>query len=152
MATMELACELPNHFFGLLCHLLSAVLRMNNARLPSLPALLLAAVAFAVASGAGEGNPFCAECTAADWPKTTTIEPREMGIDLPSGPIVKGKGETVTTLDGNSQPVVARVYVTIGENALLLLPDGQLVPRKKGNLLPAIASSNPSTARCWENA
>ncbi|WP_425618532.1 DUF1570 domain-containing protein [Anatilimnocola sp. NA78] len=116
---------------------------MKTAQPPWLPPLMLLAVAILIGSGAGEGGSFFTECAAADWPPTTTVEPRDMGIDLPSGPIRKGKGETVTTLDASSQPVVAQGYVTIGDNAMLLLPDGQLVPRKKGEFSPSDRKFEP---------
>src|SRR5688572_26342417 len=68
---------------------------------------------------------------AADWPAPVSVPPRALGIDLPAGAVSKGKGETVTTLD-EGQLTVGRLYVNIGENAIILLPDGRLVPRKKG--------------------
>lgn len=83
-------------------------------------------------SGAGEGSSFCASCAAADWPRPVRVDPQLMGIDLPAGTIARGEGEAVTTHDQDQKPVVGRVHVKVGDNALILLPDGQIAPRKKG--------------------
>jgi hypothetical protein len=92
---------------------------------------LLVAVSL-LQGGAGEGSSFFADCAAADWPQPTRLDPQFLGIDLPAGTVTKGKGEAVTTHDQAMQPVVGRLYANVGANALVLLPDGQLAPRKKG--------------------
>ncbi len=92
---------------------------------------LLAAL-FCLASGAGEGSSYFDDCAAADWPQPTKLEPKFLGIDLPAGTVARGKGEAVTTHDHAMQPVVGRLYANVGVNALVLLPDGQLAPRKQG--------------------
>jgi hypothetical protein len=81
---------------------------------------------------------------AADWPKPVTVNPRDLGIDLPMGTVVKGKGETVTTHNPEGQPTVGRIHVKIGDNAMVLLPDGQLVPRKKGEFAPTDRKFEPA--------
>jgi hypothetical protein len=102
--------------------------------------VFLVLVAVVGGSGAGEGS----TCQAADWPPTIKLAPAEFGIDLPPGKVIKGQGEAVTTHDDGNQPVVAKVYVTIGENALLLLPDGQLAPRKQGEFAPTDRKFEPA--------
>jgi hypothetical protein len=83
-------------------------------------------------------------CPAADWPAPVKIDPQVMGIDLPSGTVTKGKGEAVTTHDTASQPVVGKIYCNVGSSALILLPDGQLVPRKKGEFAPTDRKFEPA--------
>lgn len=75
--------------------------------------------------------------------KPFTIPPREMGLDLPSGPITRGGG-SVLTYDDRQQPVVGQVYVRVGGSLVVLLPDGQLVVRKD--------SEAPSTDRKFVEA
>lgn len=88
--------------------------------------------------------PLVPAVSVADWPQPVTVSPRDLGIDLPSGPVTKSKGEAVTTHSATSGPVVGKLYVTIGENALVLLPDGQLVPRKKGEFAPTERKFEPA--------
>jgi len=64
------------------------------------------------------------------------ISPKDMGIDLPSAEVRLG-GEVVSTYDRNQEPIVGQVYCWIGENAVILAPDGQLLPRKKGEFAPS---------------
>ncbi|WP_254507559.1 DUF1570 domain-containing protein [Anatilimnocola floriformis] len=108
------------------------------------PWTAVAAVMLLVVSGAGEGRTFCAGCAATDWPAPVRIAPESMGIELAAGPMTKGKGEAVTTHDKNSQPVVGRLYVAIGTGALILLPDGQIVARKKGEFAPTDRKFEPA--------
>lgn len=89
------------------------------------PLLLLAAVACTCCAA-------CADSAAADWPAPVKLDPQFLGIDLPSGAVTKGASEAVTTHDHASQPVVGRMYANVGSSAIVLLPDGQLAPRKKG--------------------
>lgn len=80
----------------------------------------------------------------ADWPPPVKIDPQVMGIDLPAGTVTKGTGEVVTTHDAASQPTVGKIYCRVGPNALLLLPDGQIVPRKKGEFSPTDRKFEPA--------
>jgi hypothetical protein len=86
---------------------------------------------------------FIAASPTADWPAPVSVPPRALGIDLPAGDVSKGKGETVTTLDAG-ELTVGRLYVNIGENAMILLPDGRLVPRKKGEFSPSDRKFEPA--------
>jgi len=70
---------------------------------------------------------------AADSPTVFKVPPQEMGFDLPPGEVRRGKGETVQTNDEAGKAVVGRLHVAIGEGALVLLPDGELVVRKAGS-------------------
>ena len=116
------------------------------------PRYWTAALILFVASGAGEGSArytgcptgLSAVCVAADWPAAARVPPEAMGIDLPSGPVSKGKGEAVTTHDTAKQPVVGKIYVNVGTAALILLPDGQIVPRKKGEFAPTDRKFEPA--------
>lgn len=70
---------------------------------------------------------------AAGQEAPAPVTPRDFGIDLPSGPIEPGKQQSVATLDDDGQPVIGRIHVRVGESAIVLLPDGQLVGRKAGD-------------------
>lgn len=61
------------------------------------------------------------------------VDPRDLGLDLPDGEVRCGKGEVVQTNDEAGRPVVGRLHVAIGDAAIVLLPDGQLVVRKEGS-------------------
>lgn len=64
------------------------------------------------------------------------IDPRPYGIDLAPGPLQPGNEQIVTTNDEAGELVVGRVHVRIGDGAIVMLPDGQLVTRKAGQFSP----------------
>lgn len=72
-----------------------------------------------------------------------SFDPAQFGFDLPAGPVRQGKGATVTTADADGKPVVARLHVAIGEGAIVMLPDGQLVARKAGEFTPSEKKFEP---------
>ena len=57
------------------------------------------------------------------------LSPASFGFDIPVGHVTPCDWETAET-EVAGQPVVARVHVKVGENFVLLLPDGQLVARR----------------------
>jgi hypothetical protein len=65
-----------------------------------------------------------------------TFDPRSLGIDLPPGIVRPGENVAVTTTDLAGQPVVGRLHVRVGDGAIVLLPDGELVPRRAGEFEP----------------
>jgi hypothetical protein len=77
--------------------------------------------------------------------QTKTVDPRTYGIDLPAGEITPGKGATVTTADEMGSPVVGRLHVQVGDGAVVLLPDGQLVARPAGKFAPTDRPFAPAT-------
>jgi hypothetical protein len=82
-------------------------------------------------------------CSALAQDDQRTIDPRQFGIDLPTGRVVAGNGETVLTDDDGGQPVVGRLHVRIGDAAVILLPDGQLVSRAAGRFSPTDRKFEP---------
>ena len=60
------------------------------------------------------------------------IDPRLYGLELAPGPLRPTKGEVAATVDETGSPVMARIHVRVGDGAVVLLPDGQLVARKSG--------------------
>lgn len=79
----------------------------------------------------------CAGDSTFSQSAPVNVDPRPFGIDLAPGPVSPGKEQTVTTAGPEGQPpTVGRVHVRVGEGALVLLPDGQLVPRKAGEFAP----------------
>jgi len=70
--------------------------------------------------------------TAAAQEKPKLVDPRLYGLELDPGPLRPTKGEVATTEDGEGRAVVGRIHVRIGDGAVILLPDGQLVARKAG--------------------
>ena len=57
------------------------------------------------------------------------VDPRPYGFEMPAGRLELGAGKRVTTLDDQGRSVIAKVYVTVGDYQVLLLPDGQLTAR-----------------------
>ena len=64
------------------------------------------------------------------------VDPALFGLELPEAPIALGKGSRVLTVDANGRQVVARLYLAAGEQAVVLLPDGQLQTRAAQTLQP----------------
>lgn len=58
-----------------------------------------------------------------------TIDPREFGLEIPSGPVSAGDGRRVVTNDAEGNSVIAKLHVDVGEHRLVMLPNGQLVTR-----------------------
>jgi hypothetical protein len=89
----------------------------------SLLRLFLAVGALEVCSARGEdsGNELA-----------SNVDPKLFGLDLPPGPVLPAHGRNVTTLDADGRLVVARLHVGIGDAAVVMLPDGQLAVRKRG--------------------
>lgn len=69
--------------------------------------------------------------TATAQEAAGTIEPREFGLEIPAGRLVAGAGRNVVTDDAEGKSVVAKVHVDVGDNRLVMLPDGQLVTRSQ---------------------
>lgn len=59
------------------------------------------------------------------------VDPREFGFDIPPGTVRAGSGEAVTTADDGGNPVVGKLLVDVGDNRIVILPDGRLVARPK---------------------
>jgi len=64
------------------------------------------------------------------------VDPQAFGFDLPAGEVRPGGREAVNTRDEAGEPTVGRVHVRVGEHAIVLLPDGQLVARRAGEFSP----------------
>lgn len=89
---------------------------------PSLVALWLPALLLAATAHGQDAGP--------------TIDPRDFGLDLPAGILKRGAGDVVQTADDAGQPQVGKIHVRVGDGAVILLPDGQLVARKAGQFSP----------------
>jgi hypothetical protein len=57
------------------------------------------------------------------------LDIRGYGFDIPPGEVAAGANAVVRTRDRYGDAVLARVHVNIGDNRIVLLPDGQLVAR-----------------------
>ncbi len=75
--------------------------------------------------GIGVGNVCRAQAVGA------YVDPKLYGVDLPPGPVQSGNGRTVTTMNGDGMLVTGRLHVQIGDGAVVMLPDGQLVIRNQ---------------------
>ena len=75
------------------------------------------------------------------------VDPRPFGVELPPGIITTGNNQAVTTADDAGRPVVGRVHVQVGEGAVILLPDGELVVRKKGDFQLTDRKFQPLTTK-----
>lgn len=69
------------------------------------------------------------------------IDPSEFGLEIPPGPVSKGGEQRVLTTDTTGQSVVGRLYATVGDHQIVLLPDGSLVARTQRDA--------PQTERPW---
>jgi len=73
------------------------------------------------------------------------VDPSVFQLDIPAGPIQLGKGARVLTADGEGRQVVARLYFTAGNQAVVLLPDGQLQTRAAQQIQPTERPFVPQT-------
>ncbi|MEX0819330.1 MAG: DUF1570 domain-containing protein [Pirellulaceae bacterium] len=62
---------------------------------------------------------------------TRFVDPREFGLDIPSGPIHQRQGEAVATADDDGHPTIAKLHVDVGDYRIVMLPDGLLTARHK---------------------
>jgi hypothetical protein len=107
-----------------------------------LPALLSRSLAFLAALGL-LATAICPPVPGQDAPRI--IDPRLYGLELDPGPLRPTKGEVAATHDDAGNPVMARIHVRIGDGAVVLLPDGQLVARKAGQFTNTDRPFVPST-------
>lgn len=77
---------------------------------------------------------FCATIVFAQL-EIRRVDPREFGLDVPSGPVSEG-GQTVTTTDEAGSPVIGKTHVNVGDHRIVLLSDGQLVARHQRDAMP----------------
>ena len=66
---------------------------------------------------------------SASAQEPVSVNPRSFGFEIPIGPAAPGNNQFVLTAGQDGNPVVAKVYVTIGEHRIVMLPDGRLVAR-----------------------
>jgi hypothetical protein len=57
---------------------------------------------------------------------------KAQGLEIPAGPVSPGGGQCVLVRTEGGAEVAAKVYVNVGEQRVLLLPDGRLVARSAG--------------------
>jgi hypothetical protein len=70
-----------------------------------------------------------AENVVVAQPIGRILDIRGYGVDIPPGEVAAGDDAVVRTRDRYGDLVLARVHVNVGENRVVLLPDGQLVAR-----------------------
>ena len=87
------------------------------------------------ATGMDRNSAACRGLGQSSHCRTTLIRGR-YGIDLPAGALAAGENRAVTTTDAAGEGVVGRLHARIGDGAVVLLPDGQLVARKAGQFAP----------------
>ncbi|MBK95442.1 MAG: hypothetical protein CMJ79_06970 [Planctomycetaceae bacterium] len=68
-------------------------------------------------------------------PEGQSIDLRSYGLNIPPGEMIRSDGQNVKTVDEYGNSVIAKVHVTVGSYHVVLLPDGQLVGRAKGECL-----------------
>ncbi len=66
---------------------------------------------------------------ASERVEVVRVTPKSFALDLPPGPVSLGDNQCVLTRDDVAQKVVARVHVTVGDNRIVMLPDGRLEVR-----------------------
>lgn len=74
---------------------------------------------------------------ASDHPSVVPVHPSYFGLKMEAGPLSPGDARSILTEDERGDEVVARVHVQVGENRVVLLPDGQLVVRGPDQGKPA---------------
>ncbi len=90
----------------------------------------------------------CDAAETAALPATVAaaqVSPRAFGFDIPSGRLVPGGGRRIVTLDDRGQEVVGRVHVEVAGAYIVMLPDGRLVARTKGEARPDDKAFVPAT-------
>ena len=102
----------------------------KNRILRAAPCVVLSALAFLRLLLAAATIGLCGVASAQG--SGSFIDPKVFGLDLPPGPVKPGGGQTISTMDADGALVVARLHVQVGEGAIVMLPDGQLVVRKPG--------------------
>lgn len=65
----------------------------------------------------------------AEDPDRRYVPPRDFGFEIPPGAARPGNGQRVTTTDVSGEAVVALVHADVGQQRLVMLPDGQIVAR-----------------------
>jgi hypothetical protein len=70
---------------------------------------------------------------------------QSLGLDIPPGPVSHSDELRVLTYDEQASPVTARVHVNVGENRVVMLPDGQLVVRSLADSPPTQRPFEPAT-------
>ena len=81
----------------------------------------------------------------ADPSPAVPVSPRAFGFDLPSGRLVPGGDRRVETLDDRGKEVVGRVHVEVAGAYIVMLPDGRLVARTKGEARPTDREFTPAS-------
>ena len=79
------------------------------------------------------------------------VDPREFGFDLPPGPLRRDEEKAVTTTDSDGRAIVGRVHVAVGDSAIVLTPDGQLVARRAGAFAPTDRKFEPADKTALAN-
>ena len=59
------------------------------------------------------------------------LDPAIFGLKIPPGEITLPEKQSVTTIDENGEGVVAQLYADVGENRIVMLPNGSLVARTR---------------------
>lgn len=108
-------------------------------RLRSMSKLILLSVALLTA-----GSLFLPARVSAQSASDQTIDPKVFGLDIPAGPRRAGAGRRVVTTDEAGRSVVGKIHLEVGDQRIVLLPDGQLVVRP--------ASQSPVTERPFKAA
>jgi len=80
--------------------------------------------------------------SASEDADVVRVTPRSLGVDVPPGPVSLGGDRRVLTRDESGRGVVARLHVTVGDNHIVMLPDGRLEVRS--------AADAPFTERPFE--
>jgi hypothetical protein len=65
-----------------------------------------------------------------------SVSPHVFGLDIPAGTVAAGEGQRVLILDQEGRAVVARVHIRVGDQMVLMLPDGQLTSRPASDCQP----------------
>lgn len=77
--------------------------------------------------------------------RSPTVAPKFFGLDVPAGPVRRGSGQVVAARDARGEIVAARVHVEVGDHLILLMPDGQLLARPRGETRASTADFTPET-------
>ena len=81
---------------------------------------------------------------AADSPENATAW-QNFGLELSPGPVVPGRDQRVMTTDDQGLPVVGKLWVSVRDQRVVLLPDGQLVARAAAQAEPTDKPFQPAT-------
>ncbi len=117
-----------------------AVYRLNLAAIAAFIGLMFAGASI-VTGQESAGAP-----AAEEVPGCKLLTPSSYGFDLEVARPEASPWEAVATRDESGEETVARVHVKVGDDYIVMLPNGQLVARRAADVAPTDQKFSPASA------